>query len=99
MSRDAGVTWTPTGVKGDRSLAYLTAKGSLISTLPGSPDVWRVYSEGGLGELTATYTIQVDGAVTAASQLRSVAFDPAGYAYVARGAPYVQLWRSTTPVD
>ncbi|MBA3451940.1 MAG: exo-alpha-sialidase [Deltaproteobacteria bacterium] len=99
VSRDAGATWTSTGVKGDRSLAYLTAKGSLISTLPGSPDVWRVYDEGGLGDLTATYTIQVDGAVTAASQLRSVAFDELGYAYVARGAPYVQLWRSTTPVD
>ena len=99
VSRDAGVTWTPTGVKGDRSLAYLTRKGSLISTLPGSPDVWRVYAEGGLGELQATYTIKVDDTVTAASQLRSVAFDEAGFAYVARGAPYVQVWRSTTPVD
>lgn len=99
VSRDAGVSWTPTGVKGDRSLAYLTARGSLISTLPGSPDVWRVYRDGGLGELTATFTIQVDGAVTAASQLRSVAFDELGYAYVARGAPYVQLWRTTAPVD
>ncbi len=99
VSRDAGASWTATGVKGDRSLAYLTANGSLISTLPGSPDVWRVYKEGGLGALTATYTIKVDGNVTAASTLRSVAFDEAGYAYVARGAPYVQLWRSTTPVD
>jgi len=99
VSNDAGATWSPTGVKGDRSLAYLTRRGSLISTMPGSPDVWRVYDEGGLGALTATYTIKVDGQVTAASQLRSVAFDEAGYAYVARGAPYVQVWRSTTPVD
>jgi len=99
VSDDAGATWRPTGVKGDRSLAYLTRRGSLISTLPGSPDVWRVYEEGGLGALRATYQIEVDGTVTAASQLRSVAFDDAGYAYVARGAPYVQVWRSTTPVD
>jgi hypothetical protein len=99
VSEDAGVTWTSTGVKGDRSLAYLTRRGSLISTLPGSPDVWRVYADGGLGDLQATYTIQVEGVVTPASQLRSVAFDEAGYAYVARGAPYVQVWRSTTPVD
>ncbi len=99
VSADQGATWTATGVKGDRSLAYLTSRGSLISTMPGSPDVWRVYSDGGLGELTATYTIKVDGHVTPASQLRSVAFDDAGHVYVARGAPYVQVWRSTTPAD
>jgi hypothetical protein len=33
-----------------------------------------------------------------AADLRSVAFDDAGYAYVARGVPHVQIWRSTKPL-
>jgi hypothetical protein len=34
-----------------------------------------------------------------AATLRSVAFDEEGHAYVARGNPLVQIWRSTTPVQ
>jgi hypothetical protein len=102
VSRDGGTTWEPTEATGDRSLAFLTLRGSLVTTLPaGSPadDIWRVYDDGGLGELRATYRIEVDGTPVPASQLRSIAFDDDGYVYVARGAPYVQIWRSVKPID
>ncbi len=62
-------------------------------------DVWRVYDAGGLGELRATFKLDVEGTTVPASQLHSVAFDDAGHAYVARGAPYVQVWRSTESLD
>jgi hypothetical protein len=98
ISHDDGTTWQPTDVKGDRGLAHLTPGGALVT---GGADekLWRVYDEGGLGELRATYQIEVEGEPIPASQLRSVAFDEEGYAYVARGAPYVQLWRSSLPLD
>jgi predicted GNAT family N-acyltransferase len=45
-----------------------------------------------------THAIEADGQPVLAAELRSVAFGDAGYAYVARGTPHVQIWRSTTPV-
>jgi hypothetical protein len=64
-----------------------------------SGEIWRVYADGGLGDLLATHAIEADGKPVLAAELRSVAFDTAGYAYVARGAPHVQIWRSTTPLQ
>jgi hypothetical protein len=102
VSQDQGVTWTPTEATGDRSLAFLTRNGSLVTTLPaGTPkeDIWRVYADGGLGPQTGTFRIEVDGMPVPASQLRSIAFDDEGHIYVARGAPYVQIWRSAKPIE
>lgn len=98
VSRDAGMTWQKTTVLGDRGLAHLTHAGTLVT---GGADekLWRVYDDGGLGELRATYQLVVDGESIPASQLRSVAFDEEGYAYVARGTPQVQLWKSDRPLD
>jgi hypothetical protein len=98
VSRDSGVTWQKTTVLGDRGLAHLTPGGSLVT---GGADekVWRVYDEGGLGELRATYQILVEGNAVPASQLRSVAFDDDGFAYIARGAPLVQIWRSDRALE
>jgi hypothetical protein len=98
VSHDAGASWEATDVKGDRGLAHLTVKGSLV-TGGADEDLWRVYSDGGLGELTATWSIVVDGDPIPAAQLRTVAFDEMGYAYTARGVPNVQLWRSNEPVE
>ncbi|HEY5923457.1 MAG TPA: hypothetical protein VIV11_17375 [Kofleriaceae bacterium] len=98
VSRDAGMTWAQTEVKGDRGLAHLTRTGSLV-TGGAAEDLWRVYTDGGLGELTATWSIVVDDKPIPASQLRTVAFDDNGYAYTARGTPNVQIWRSNQPVD
>jgi hypothetical protein len=98
VSRDSGVTWHKTTVLGDRGLAHLTRGGSLVT---GGADekVWRVYDEGGLGQLRATYQIVVEGNAVPASQLRSVAFDDDGFAYIARGAPLVQIWRSDRALE
>lgn len=98
VSRDGGATWTATEVEGDRGLAHLTKKGNLV-TGGATEQLWRVYADGGLGDLLATYTIKVDGQTIAASQLRTVAFDELGYAYTARGTPNVQIWRSNKPVE
>jgi len=98
VSHDAGITWRKTDVKGDRGLAHLTRRGSLV-TGGAAEDLWRVYEDGGLGELTATWSIVVDDKPIPAAQLRTVAFDEQGYAYTARGTPNVQLWRSNQPVD
>ena len=101
VSLDQGATWQASDVDGDRSLAFLTPLGHLVTTLPaGSPvdDVWRVYEAGGRGALRATWAIEAEGTPVPASQLRSVAFDAEGYAYVARGTPYVQLWRTAQPL-
>lgn len=102
VSTDQGATWTATETTGDRSLSFLTRNGHLVTTLPAaSPkeDIWRVYADGGLGPLLATHRIEVDGTPVPASSLRSIAFDDEGYVYVARGEPYVQIWRSTKPVE
>jgi len=102
VSLDGGNTWQENDVKGDRSLAFLTPRGRLVTTLPEpSPeqDLWRVYEDSGLGELQATYALVADGKPVAASPLRSIAFDEHGHVYVARGAPYVQVWRSAQPID
>jgi len=98
ISSDAGMTWQTTNVKGDRGLAHLTPGGALVT---GGADekLWRVYDNGGLGELRATYEIEALGNPIPASQLRSVAFDAEGYAYIARGSPFAQIWRSTIPLD
>lgn len=98
VSRDAGATWQKTDVKGDRGLAHLTPRGSLVTGGP-DEDLWRVYTGGGLGELTATWSIMVEGKPVPAAQLRTVAFDEDGFAYTARGTPNVQIWRSQKPVD
>lgn len=98
VSHDAGTTWQKTTVLGDRGLAHLTHAGTLVT---GGADekLWRVYDDGGLGELRATYQLVVDGQPIPASQLRSVAFDDEGFAYVARGTPQVQIWKSNRPLD
>ncbi|HEU4612123.1 MAG TPA: sialidase family protein, partial [Kofleriaceae bacterium] len=98
VSHDAGASWEQTEVEGDREIAHLTPHGSLVTGGP-NEDLWRVYSDGGLGELTATWSIVVDGKPIPAAQLRTVAFDEEGYAYTARGTPNVQIWRSNKPVD
>ena len=98
VSRDLGVTWQKTDVRGDRGLAHLTRRGSLV-TGGAAEDLWRVYEGGGLGEHVATWSIVVEGQPMPASQFRTVAFDDDGYAYTARGMPNVQLWRSNKPVD
>ncbi len=98
VSDDGGMTWQATTVKGDRGLAHLTLAGTLVT---GGADekLWRVYDDGGLGELRATYEIEVEGNAIPASQLRSVAFDEEGFAYIARGNPFVQIWRSDRPLE
>ena len=97
VSRDGGSTWQKTTVLGDKGLAHLMLDGTLV-TGGADESLWRVYDDGGLGELAATYQIVVDGKSIPASQLRSIAFDEDGYAYVARGTPRVQLWRSDRPL-
>lgn len=98
VSKDSGITWQKTTVLGDRGLAHLTHGGTLVT---GGADekLWRVYDDGGLGELRATYQLVVDGEPVPAQQLRSVAFDEQGFAYVARGTPQVQIWKSNRPLD
>lgn len=95
ISNDAGVTWQETEYDGDKSLAFLTPGGHLVTP---RDDVWRVFEAGGVGALVGTWKLEAAGQPVPASQLRSVTFDDAGYAYVARGAPYVQLWRSKQPI-
>lgn len=95
ISHDAGATWEPTEFEGDTSLAFLTPGGQLVTP---RDDVWRVYEAGGTGALVGTWAIEAEGLPIPASQLRAVAFDEAGYAYIARGWPYVQLWRTTQPI-
>jgi len=98
VSHDRGATWTKTEVDGDRGLAHLMPNGNLV-TGNANEQLWRIYADGGLGDLLATYTIEVDGKTIAASELRNVAFDELGYAYTARGTPNVQIWRSNHPVE
>jgi hypothetical protein len=100
VSRDAGATWEDTHAVGDRSMAHLMYDGALVmQPADARGSVWRVYADGGAGELLATHAIAADGQAVLAADLRSVAFDPDGYAYVARGTPHVQIWRSTTPLE
>lgn len=98
ISRDAGLTWEPTNIEGDRSLAFLTPLGHLVMMLP-EDEVWRVYPDGGAGDALVTWALEADGNPVPASSVRSVAFDDAGYAYLARGAPYVQVWKTKIPVQ
>jgi hypothetical protein len=102
VSHDGGATWVPTKVDNDRSLAFLTPGGALVAEMPtGDPatDLWHVFDRGGEGDLTSTYQLEIAGTPVAASAIQSVAFDDEGYAYVAGGTPYVQLWRSQEPLD
>ncbi|HET9622625.1 MAG TPA: hypothetical protein VFP84_14735 [Kofleriaceae bacterium] len=100
VSHDAGVTWKMTQAVGDRSLAHLMYDGSLVmQPADASGQIWRVYADGGVGDLLATHAIEADGQPVLAASLRSVAFDADGYAYVARGTPHVQIWKSTTPLE
>lgn len=102
VSHDAGATWLPTNVDNDRSLAFLTPGGRLVAELPtGDPstDLWHVFERGGEGDLTSTYQLEIAGTPIAASAIQSVAFDDDGYAFIAGGTPYVQLWRSKEPLD
>ncbi len=101
VSIDAGATWLASAVDGDKSLAFIAPTGALVTTLPAASaadDVWRVYRDGGQGELVGTFDLEAEGQRIPASMLRSIAFDDAGYAYVARGAPYVQIWRTVEPI-
>lgn len=95
ISKDGGATWEKTDVTIDRGLAFLTPKGRLVTV----QNDWKVYDGAGAGGLQATYQLEIDGTRVDGSQLRSVAFDDLGYAYLAGGAPYVTVWRSTTPLD
>lgn len=97
VSRDGGMTWEKTTVLGDKGLAHLMLDGTLV-TGGADESLWRVYDDGGLGDLTATYQIVVDDKSIPASQLRSIAFDEDGYAYTARGTPRAQIWRSNRPL-
>lgn len=100
VSTDAGATWKATQAVGDRSLAHLMYDGSLVmQPADASGQIWRVYADGGEGDLLATHAIEADRQPVLAASLRSVAFDKDGYAYVARGAPHVQIWKSTTPLE
>lgn len=101
VSHDGGATWLASDVDGDRSLAFIAPTGALVTTLPAvsaAEDVWRVYRDGGQGELVGTFDLEAEGQRIPASMLRSLVFDEAGYAYVARGAPYVQIWRTLEPI-
>ena len=95
ISEDMGATWTPTEFEGDKLLAFVTPDGYLVTP---RDDLWRVYEAGGTGSLVGTWELEAEGQRVPASQLRSVAFDELGHAYIARGAPYVQVWRSTQPI-
>ena len=102
VSHDGGATWLPTDVNNDRGLAFLTPGGRLIASQPtgySATDVWHVFERGGEGDLTSTYRLDIGQIPAAASTLQSVAFDDEGYAYVAGGAPDVQLWKSEEPLD
>lgn len=100
VSTDGGATWEATHAVGDRSMAHLLHDGSIVMQPANARgDVWRVYADGGLGELLATHAIEADGQPVLATELRSVVFDEAGHAYVARGTPHVQIWRSTMPLQ
>jgi len=100
VSHDGGASWQATDAVGDRSLAHLMYDGNLVmQPADASGEIWRVYADGGTGELLATHAIEADGTPVLAAELRSVAFDQDGYAYVARGTPHVQIWRSTTPLS
>jgi len=81
-------------------MAHLMPDGSLVmQPADTSGEVWRVYADAGMGDLLATHAIEADGQPVLAAELRSVAFDDAGHAYLARGTPHVQIWRSTTPLQ
>jgi hypothetical protein len=95
ISKDGGATWEETDVKIDRGLAFLTPRGRLLTV----QSDWQVYDEAGAGGLQATYQLEIEGTRVDGAQLRSVAFDDLGYAYVAGGSPYVTVWRSKTPLD
>jgi hypothetical protein len=100
VSTDGGATWQSTHATGDRSLAHLMPDGSLVMQPADlSGEIWRVYADGGRGELLATHAIEADGQPVLAAELRAVAFDELGHAYVARGTPHIQIWRSTTPLQ
>jgi hypothetical protein len=94
-SSDQGATWTTTDVKNDRGLAFLSPQGRMIT----AEDIWQVYEQGGRGDKVATYQVEIRDAKVSGAGLRSVAFDDEGYAYIAGGAPYTQIWRSTKPID
>jgi hypothetical protein len=84
ISRDAGATWRRRDPATGRFLAFdPIGDRSLAHLMPDG---------------IATHAIEADGQPVLAADLRSAAFDEAGHAYVARGAPHVQIWRSTTPV-
>ncbi len=94
VSLDQGATWETTDVEIDRGLAFLTPAGRMVAV----QDVWQVFERGGRGDKVATYQIEIDGAKVAGSSVRSVAFDDEGYAYIAGGSPYTQIWRSSSPL-
>lgn len=89
-SDNSGATWTSTDVNNDHSPAFLAPDGRLVATYPGQGFI-RVFSDGG-ESLEATYAPSLSGDV------QSLAIDADGYAYLAGGAPYVQIWRSVRPL-
>ena len=95
ISKDGGKTWEETDVNIDRGLAFLTPAGRLVAVLSD----WQVYDDAGAGGRQATYRLEIEGQRVDGTQLRSVAFDELGHAYLAGGSPYLTLWRSTTPLD
>ena len=95
ISKDSGKTWEETDVNIDRGLAFLTPGGRLVAVLSD----WQVYEDAGAGGLQATYQLEIQGQRVDGTQLRSVAFDELGHAYLAGGSPYVTVWRSVKPLD
>jgi hypothetical protein len=95
ISRDQGATWQATAVKLAHGLAFVAPQDRLIT----ADTLWHVYDRGGEGDLLATFQLEVDGANVAGSAVSSVAFDDLGFAYIAGGSPYVQVWRSQRPVE
>lgn len=100
VSDDDAATWRASAVPSGETAVHVTPGGDVLTiaiTTDVKEDVWRVYGEAGTGSLRSTLGVVAGGTPVAASSLRHVVFDKDGHAYVAAGAPFVQVWRSTTP--
>ena len=96
--RDGGMTWQKTTVLGDQRARAPHARTARSSPAAPTRSCGACTTTAVWATSRATYQIVVDGKSIPASQLRSVAFDEDGYAYVARGTPHAQIWRSNRPL-